>query len=178
MTKGSNMSVEPIHSFSAVLRGAFILILFACSMLSYAQTFSSTSSYRVDAKVAPASEQTNATPATNLLCMSHSPMPCPVLRALLPTSSSSSQSARMALSNPATQTHPMNLPWVNHGYYCCLPQRQLLWLHGAEGKSHRLPIVCPLPATYFHRNLIGTSLEPDWNLIGTSSEPHRRVSIG
>ena len=58
MTKGSNMSVEPIHSFSAVLRGAFILILFACSMLSYAQTFSSTSSYRVDAKVAPASEQT------------------------------------------------------------------------------------------------------------------------
>jgi hypothetical protein len=58
MTKGSNMSVEPIHSFSAVLRGAFILILFACSMLSYAQTFSSTSSYRVDGKVAPASEQT------------------------------------------------------------------------------------------------------------------------
>ena len=58
MTKGSNMSVEPIHSFSAVLTGAFILILFACSMLSYAQTFSSTSSYRVDAKVAPASEQT------------------------------------------------------------------------------------------------------------------------
>ena len=58
MTKGSNMSVEPIHSFSAVLKGAFILILFACSMLSYAQTFSSTSSYRVDAKVAPASEQT------------------------------------------------------------------------------------------------------------------------
>lgn len=58
MTKGSNMSVEPIHSLGAVLRGAFILILFACSMLSYAQTFSSTSSYRVDAKVAPASEQT------------------------------------------------------------------------------------------------------------------------
>ena len=52
------MSVEPIHSLGAVLKGAFILILFACSMLSYAQTFSSTSSYRVDAKVAPASEQT------------------------------------------------------------------------------------------------------------------------
>ena len=52
------MSAEPIHSFSAVLKGALILILFACSMLSYAQTFSSTSSYRVDAKVAPASEQT------------------------------------------------------------------------------------------------------------------------
>ena len=58
MTKGSNMSVEPIHSLGAVLKGAFILILFACSMLSYAQTFSSTSPYRVDAKVAPASEQT------------------------------------------------------------------------------------------------------------------------
>ena len=58
MTKGFNMSAEPIHSFSAVLKGALILILFACSMLSYAQTFSSTSPYRVDAKVAPASEQT------------------------------------------------------------------------------------------------------------------------
>lgn len=58
MTKGSNMSVEPIHSLGAVLKGAFILILFACSMLSYAQTFSSTSPYRVDTKVAPASEQT------------------------------------------------------------------------------------------------------------------------
>lgn len=58
MTKGSNMSVEPIHSFSAVLKGAFILILLVCSMLSYAQTFSSTSSYRVDGKVAPASEPT------------------------------------------------------------------------------------------------------------------------
>lgn len=58
MTKGSNMSVEPIHSFSAVLKGAFILILLVCSMLSYAQTFSSTSPYRVDGKVAPASEQT------------------------------------------------------------------------------------------------------------------------
>jgi len=60
MTKGSNMSVEPIHSFSAVLKGAFILILLVCSMLSYAQTFSSTSSYRVDGKVAPASEQTQS----------------------------------------------------------------------------------------------------------------------
>ena len=58
MTKGSNMSVEPIHSLGAILKGAFILILLVCSMLSYAQTFSSTSPYRVDAKVAPASEQT------------------------------------------------------------------------------------------------------------------------
>ena len=105
-------------------------------------------------------------------------MPCPVLRALLPTSSSSSQSARMALSNPATQTHPMNLPWVNHGYYCCLPQRQLLWLHGAEGKSHRMPIVCHLPAPYFHRNLIGTSSEPHRNLIGTSPKGKHRITKG
>ena len=37
------------------------------------------------------------------------------------------------------------------------------------------PFVCHLLATYLHRNLIGTSSEPHWNLIGTSPNDERII---
>ena len=37
------------------------------------------------------------------------------------------------------------------------------------------PFVCHLLATYLHRNLIGISSEPHWNLIGTSPNDERVI---
>ena len=39
---------------------------------------------------------------------------------------------------------------------------------------HPTPRLCRLIALYLHRNLIGTSSEPDRNLIGTSPKGYRR----
>jgi hypothetical protein len=47
MTKGSNMSVEPIHSLGAVLRGALLLVLFTLGVEIYAQSYNMSESYRI-----------------------------------------------------------------------------------------------------------------------------------
>jgi hypothetical protein len=52
-----NQQSNQPHSFSAVFKGAFILILFAFSIASNAQTFSSTSPYRADEQAMIVSEQ-------------------------------------------------------------------------------------------------------------------------
>ena len=49
--------IDQPHSFCAVFKGAFILILFAFSIASNAQTFSSTSPYRADEQAMIVSEQ-------------------------------------------------------------------------------------------------------------------------
>ena len=49
--------IDQPHSFSAVFKGAFTLILFAFSIASNAQTFSSTSPYRADEQAMIVSEQ-------------------------------------------------------------------------------------------------------------------------
>ena len=46
-------------------------------------------------------------------------------------------------------------------------------MHSIDGDY--FPVVSPLPATYLHRNLIGTSSEPHWNLIGTSPYLCRKI---
>ena len=45
-----------------------------------------------------------------------------------------------------------------------MPLSAYLCLYLSPQYSLLLPVICPLPATYIHWNLIGTSLEPDWNL--------------
>ena len=47
MTKGSNMSVEPIHSLGAVLKGALLLVLFTLGVEIYAQSYNMSESYRI-----------------------------------------------------------------------------------------------------------------------------------
>ena len=47
-------------------------------------------------------------------------------------------------------------------------------MHSIDGD---FPFISPLPATYPHRNLIGTSSEPHRNFIGTSLELRRIFAV-
>ena len=47
-------------------------------------------------------------------------------------------------------------------------------MHDIDGD---FPFISPLPATYLHRNLIGTSSEPHRDFIGTSLELRRIFAV-